>query len=75
MSTSSKDALEELWNATGIAAEACYERNKPTGDLIGSAFVARDLLRVSEALGQKELNYWGMFTIMYMIYDILTSNK
>ena len=58
--TASKDALAQIWNGSALLANACYQRNQPTGELIGTAYTARDLLAVSEALGQNQLNYWGI---------------
>lgn len=43
-----------------MAAEACYEANADTGSFLGTAFVARDMLRIVEALNEDGLlHYWG----------------
>ncbi|KAI9700529.1 MAG: hypothetical protein M1820_006828 [Bogoriella megaspora] len=45
---------------TIVRADACYENNKNTGDLLGTAFVARDMLQVVNALQEDGLlNFWG----------------
>ena len=41
-------------------AEFCYENNLQYGELLGTAFVARDMLRIAETLDDDGLlRYWG----------------
>ena len=49
-----------LWGQATILAEACGERLKETGDLVGMAFTARDMMQIVDALGEDgKLRYWG----------------
>ncbi len=42
-------------------AEACYSTMNATGELIGTAFVARDMVEIIDALGEDGLlRYWGL---------------
>ncbi|KAK4100362.1 alpha/beta-hydrolase [Parathielavia hyrcaniae] len=53
-------ALGQLWANRQIAAETCYARQNETGGLIGTAFVARDMMCIVDALGEDGmLRYWG----------------
>lgn len=55
-----EDALEEYWPDNQVTAERCYEEMNATGSLIGTAFVARDMLKIVDALDEDGLlNYWG----------------
>lgn len=42
-------------------ADTCYGAQNKTGSLIGTAFVARDMMRIVDALGDGDgmLRYWG----------------
>lgn len=52
--------LGELWGNMGIRADACKENGADIGELLGTAFVARDLMRIVDALGEDGmLRYWG----------------
>ncbi|RYO93627.1 hypothetical protein DL763_004302 [Monosporascus cannonballus] len=52
--------LGRLWALADIGAHMCAERAAETGSLISTAFVARDLMRVAEALEEDGLlRYWG----------------
>lgn len=56
----SEVAAGTLWAEATILAEACGARLKETGDLVGMAFAARDMMRIVDALGEDEkLRYWG----------------
>lgn len=56
----SDTALGELWAAGKVLADICLERQEKIGRLIGTAFVARDVMRIVDALGQGQLlNYYG----------------
>ncbi len=57
---SSDVALGRLWTRGAINADLCFQKSNATGNLIGTAFVARDLIRVVDALGEDGmLRYWG----------------
>jgi len=48
------------WDFAGIMAEACYEQSNQTGNLIGTAFTARDMMEIVDALGEDGLlRYYG----------------
>lgn len=52
--------LGELWGNMGIRADVCKKNGGDTGELLGTAFVARDLMRIVDALGEDGmLRYWG----------------
>ena len=53
-------ALGKLWATTQVAADACLAARNETGALVGTAFVARDMMRIVDALGEDGLlRYWG----------------
>lgn len=48
------------WDYVGLVAETCYQQANQTGQLISSAFVARDMMRIVDALGEDGLlRYYG----------------
>lgn len=55
------DVLEsKSWHDGGVLASACYETFKATGHLYGTAFVARDMLQIVDALDEDgKLRFWG----------------
>lgn len=59
-SNSSDVALANLWARGAITADICYRNQKKIGSLISSAFVARDMIRIVDALGEDGLlRYYG----------------
>jgi hypothetical protein len=53
-------ALGRLWARGEINANICFKKANETGRLIGTAFVARDLISVVDALDEDGLlRYWG----------------
>jgi hypothetical protein len=43
-----------------VFADTCYAANSNTGSLIGTAFTARDMMQIVDALGGDGLlRYWG----------------
>jgi hypothetical protein len=57
---SSEFALGNLWANAGVLSNICYNKTKDTAALIGTAFVARDLMQVVDALQEDGLlRYWG----------------
>ncbi|PSN59768.1 alpha/beta-hydrolase, partial [Corynespora cassiicola Philippines] len=55
------DFLEsKAWNDTRLFADACGEAHQDIGRFVGTAFVARDLLAIVDALGEDGLlRFWG----------------
>lgn len=56
------DELPYPWAVTQAFANACWNRNKENdiGELVGTTFVARDLIEVVDSLGEDGLlRYWG----------------
>ncbi|RYP49095.1 hypothetical protein DL768_005092 [Monosporascus sp. mg162] len=61
LSNASDVMLGRHWARGAINAHMCFERAAETGSLLSTAFVARDLMRVAEALEEDGLlRYWGM---------------
>jgi hypothetical protein len=57
---SSDVALGRLWAQGAINSDLCFQKSNATGSLIGTAFVARDLISVVDALDEDGmLRYWG----------------
>ena len=55
----SDDAPEKIWKHAEEIAKACKE-NVVDGDLVGTAFVARDMMQIVDALNEDGLlRYWG----------------
>lgn len=62
MSNASDTAAGMLWSTLGGFVEECYQKNNVTGQLLSTAFVARDMMQIVDALGEDGmLRYWGMF--------------
>lgn len=60
MSDSSDVAPGDLWANTGAYASVCGEALKDTGELVGTAFVARDMMQIVDALDEDGLlRFWG----------------
>lgn len=59
-SNTSDVALGRLWSRGSIDASLCLENANETGALISTAFVARDLISIVDALEEDGmLRYWG----------------
>ncbi|KAL8833591.1 MAG: hypothetical protein Q9170_004174 [Blastenia crenularia] len=53
-------AIGQSWAAMTALGDLCSESNGDTGELIGTGFVARDLMQIVDALDEGPLlNYWG----------------
>jgi hypothetical protein len=60
LSNSSDVALGRLWARGAINANSCFRKANETGRLIGTAWVARDLISVVDAFEvDGMLRYWG----------------
>lgn len=58
--TGSNTDLGTVWAGKEILANLCYQNAREYGELIGTAFVARDLMQIVDALGEDGLlRYWG----------------
>lgn len=56
------------WAQAGALASVCAENANVTGALLSSAFVARDLISVVDALQEDGmLRYWGEPTVILSI--------
>ncbi|RDW90226.1 uncharacterized protein DSM5745_02001 [Aspergillus mulundensis] len=59
-SNKSDVAVGELWTRGTVDAEACFEAGSKNGSVMTTAFVARDLVSVVDALEEDGLlRYWG----------------
>lgn len=57
-------ALGTIWAASETIANRCYQRNNQTARLLGTAFTARDIISVVDALGEDGLvRYWGRLSL------------
>ena len=64
-------SLRRLWARGQVNANICQQQGNgnETAEYVGTAFVARDMLRVAEAVDEDGLlRYWGMHkpTRIYM---------
>ncbi|KAH8812325.1 TAP-like protein-domain-containing protein [Xylogone sp. PMI_703] len=56
----SDTSLGTYWATGQIGSKACYDNARGTGELIGTAFVARDMMQIVDALHEDGLlRYWG----------------
>lgn len=52
--------LRKLWLRGALDATTCAEKHKQNGTLVGTAFTARDVMSISEAVNDDGmLRYWG----------------
>ena len=56
------DVLDSAgWEQSKYVAERCFEENNKTGSYLSTAFVARDMVQIIDALSEDGmLRYWGM---------------
>lgn len=53
-------ALGQIWQQTKILADACTESQAQNGRFVGTAFTARDMMQIVDALDEDGLlRYWG----------------
>ncbi|RFN44157.1 hypothetical protein FIE12Z_11605 [Fusarium flagelliforme] len=51
----------EAWQSMQAVAEACYESQQENGRFLSTAFTARDMMRIVDALGENgKLHFWGI---------------
>lgn len=54
-------ALGDLWANTNVLASICGESRADIGELVGTAFVARDMMQIVDALDEDGLlRFWGL---------------
>lgn len=53
-------SLGRLWASGKVLSDACATTAKEEGGLVSSAFTARDIMQIAEALGEDDVNYFGM---------------
>jgi len=52
--------LGRLWTQGAINSDFCFQKSNATGSLICTAFVARNLISVVDAIDKgRMLRYWG----------------
>lgn len=57
---SSDTAVGRIWAAGKVLSDTCLGRLKGNSSLVGTAFVARDMMQIVDALGEDgKLRYWG----------------
>jgi pimeloyl-ACP methyl ester carboxylesterase len=60
LTNSSDTALGAVWAGAQTYANRCYENVREAGQYMGTAFVARDMMQIVDALGEDGmLRYWG----------------
>lgn len=67
---------DEDSSPTKKLADRCYRTQGRNGELIGTAFVVRDMMQIVDALGgNKMLNYWGKQSAhcgsLYLVLTVL----
>ena len=73
LTNSSDTALGTIWAGTGALAQACYETRQDIGEYVGTAFVARDMIRIAEALDDDGLlRYYGKCLCRWNTVHIFT---
>lgn len=66
LSNASDVSLGTLWARGSIISQECFRNSNETGSLISTAFVARDLMSVVDALGEDGmLRYWGEYLRLF----------
>lgn len=54
----------QLWATASVLSTICHEKTQEVAELIGTAYVARDLMQVVDALGEDGLlRYWGKMEV------------
>ncbi|KAL4966172.1 alpha/beta hydrolase [Aspergillus stella-maris] len=60
LTNTSDTAPATVWASASNLAGSCYAKLNQTGDLYGTAFIARDMMQIVDALGEDGLlHYWG----------------
>ena len=53
-------SLGRLWTSGKVLADECATNARKTGEVISSAFTARDIMSIVDALGDEDVNFFGM---------------
>lgn len=53
-----------IWAESKLRAEQCFRTRGDVGGLVGTAFVVRDIVKISEAVGDELINYFGEFLVL-----------
>ena len=70
LGNSSEVAVAQDWVRAHVVASQCQTAHRETGDYIGTAAMARDLMSVVDALGEDGLlRYWGMINECLTVFD------
>lgn len=57
----SDTAVGTVWAWGSVLSESCHKNVEDVGSLIGTAFVARDMMQIVDALHEDGLlRYWGL---------------
>ncbi|PSK60451.1 hypothetical protein B9Z65_601 [Elsinoe australis] len=51
--------LADGWTTAEAYAEVCYDAQRDTGSFLSTAFVARDMIEISDALCEPDVKYFG----------------
>lgn len=63
-----REAMGKLWAGADILSQKCAAAQNKTGSLVGTAFVARDVLSIATALGEKDtVRFWGKRSLLALI--------
>ncbi|KAL6706275.1 hypothetical protein ACN47E_005565 [Coniothyrium glycines] len=52
--------LKKSWHDSSVWAETCESANSEIAPYLGTTFVARDMIEIITALGEDQLQYWGI---------------
>ncbi|KAH7103123.1 TAP-like protein-domain-containing protein [Auriculariales sp. MPI-PUGE-AT-0066] len=58
--SASDDTLARNYNQYQILGDLAAKRANETARVVSTAFVARDMLKITEAFGREKLQYWGL---------------
>lgn len=66
--------IETVWKLKGELAAECAVNAKDVGTLVGTAFTARDMMKIVDALGEDGLlRYWGSYILLIYMPILIRS--